>query len=921
MNQLRLCVSSALLSILCGSLLSHAAVITGYVKAEDTREGLIGANVLVEGTQLGAAAGVDGNYVVRGIPAGKYVIRATMLGYDAKTRSITLTEDEWLNLDLVLATSAIELQEVVITDGAKSGSNEREILDRMAAATITDAIGSETLRRLPDPDMSQVVRRATGVSRMDGNPVIRGLGLRYSKVTLNNSMVAGTEPNRSAVPLELFPTNLMRDVTVTKSFLPDQMGEFGGGAVNMSTWDYPEQRQMRISTSAGFNSATTLRESRTYQGGGLDFLGFDDGTRALPSGIANADGKIVSRGRFSETGYTSEELQQFGQSFQNSWNPVATTAMPNLSQSWSLGNRTQLWNRPLGYIVSGTYRNSQQYKESERIVYKGGANGSIEQQHNYDFQTYTNSVTLGGLTSFGYSISPLTRVSLNVLYNRDLDNETRLYSGYNDDRSKDVQDTRLRFVSRSTLSSQLSGRTVFPSVRQSILDWQVTFSRGTRYEPDTREVQYGSERGADEFIWVDATQSGSRTFSTLYDNMANAGADWTTPLLPDNALQLKTGTPFLLRHRDAETRFFQFEPGPNASLDLSLDPESLFSSENIRPDGFVIREATRPTDSYKANQHLEAAYVMLDANPLPRVRTIGGLRVENSMQEVSSYELFSASQTPVVGRISTLDVLPALQVVYRATDRSNLRFAVSQTVSRPDFRELSEFEYTDIVGGHAVIGNANLKRALIRHSDVRYEWAHGTADLIAASVFYKQFLNPVEEVIQPTAQNRVSYENAKSANNYGLELEIRQALGQLVPLLQPFAVSANLALIHSDIVLSDSSKGIQTSDRRPLHGQSPYLLNVELLYRHDRTKTQAGVMLHVFGKRISEVGSEPLPDVFEMPHPDLDITIERPLTRRMNVRAAAGNVLNSEVQFMQGGRYTERYRLGTTYSAGFSYNL
>jgi outer membrane receptor protein involved in Fe transport len=275
--------------------------------------------------------------------------------------------------------------------------------------------------------------------------------------------------------------------------------------------------------------------------------------------------------------------------------------------------------------------------------------------------------------------------------------------------------------------------------------------------------------------------------------------------------------------------------------------------------------------------------------------------------------------TPVVGRIESSDLLPGVNAIYSLGPQTNLRLAASQTVSRPDFRELSEFEFTDIIGGYAVIGNPGLKRALIRNLDLRWENSHGNADLLAVSVFHKTFINPIEMVIQPSAQHRISFENAMSADNYGMEMEIRQSLGALAPELAGWAANANLTLLKSNIQLSDSTRGIQTSQRRPLHGQSPYLVNFNLRYRARTWRTEADLFLHAFGKRISEVGTKPLPDIYEMPHPELDLALQQPIGLRWTVKASVTNLLNPEVQFKQGGEITERYRIGQAVSLGLTF--
>ncbi len=921
-----------------------AATVTGKVVDAESGEPLVGVNVVLQDTRMGGSTDLDGFYTIHLVPAGTYIMFVTMLGYEPAVSNLECEKDDDVNVDFNLRSTAFKLKDITITGKAPQGSEEQELKDRMKRSSIADAISGEQMKKLPDPDVSDVIRRVTGVSTIGGDPVIRGLDQRYSKVTLNAAQVAGTEPNRSAVSLDLFPTAMMSRVTIKKSFTVDQFGEFGGGNVNMDTWDAFGKKSLNIGVSSSYNSETTFKDFLSYKGGELDFLGFDDGSRSIPDEIVNANNKIVEGGQFG--GYTISEMERFSEAFDNNWNTEEARAAPNTSYNFSLTGKSKVFNRQLSYMVSTLYKNGSSMRDIKRNIYKGGDNDEITLQHTYDFKSYKKNITLGGLALLNYEITPMSRINWNILYNRDLENETRYFEGWNDDRGKNIHDTRLRFVGKTTLTTQLSGSHAVPGFLNSTIDWNGTFSRGTRYEPDTREIQYEADPGED-FVLADESQSGSRIYNDLVDNTFSGSFDWVLrPIKSRKDLKLKTGFDVLRRKRDSETRFFQFEPrtGTSEAIDLSQDGESLYNAENLgaiswtytdsvetepgqwaytdstSQGGFLVREATRPTDSYDALQELEAAYVMADFEILPRLMANVGVRIEHSHQEVNSYELFQATTTSTKGEIDNTDILPAANFTYKLKQSMNLRLALSQTVSRPDFRELSSFEFTDIIGGHAVVGNPQLERALIRNLDLRWEWLRAPSDLIAVSVFYKNFSNPIEKVIQATAQNRVSYENAESANNYGVEFEIRQHLGFISERLNNFSASANLSLIESDIQLSDSTKGIQTSSNRPLHGQSPYLLNAELSYFNPKYGTSASAYLHIYGKRISEVGSKPLPDIYELPHPDVDLTFKQHLGGQISLKAAIENALDPEIRYEQGNLPTEVYRKGRVFSIGMNYS-
>lgn len=918
--QFRLKGVGTVLLLLMMAIAAQAGSLRGTVMDKDTGEPLTGANVVLDGTSRGAATDLDGMYIVFGVDPGTYTLKVSMLGYEQATIEGIVIGEGTTDRTIKLTSSALKLEAVTVTAGAPKGSDEAELNKRLETAAITDAISEEALKRLPDPDVANVVRRSTGVSVEKGDPVIRGLGVRYSKVTLNNAAVAGTEPNRSAVSLELFPSSLMSGVTVSKSFLPDQNGEFGGGTVNMQTFNLPTNLEVTASVSSSYNSRTTFKKFLTYDGGGLDWLGYDDGTRAMPTILSDATKKI------KDGNYDRTQLQEFGQSFSDNWEPYNITATPNRNMSVSIGNRSTLFGRSFQYVVSGLYGYGYESRiNADRIMYQGGSEpGRVAEWHTYKYNQYTRQVNLGSMAALKYQVSELSNLNFNFLFSRDANDVTREFNGFNADRDTDIDVTKLHFTGETTATSQLFGNHAMPGLLNSTLDWQVTYSSGVRTEPDRREVQYEVDSQGN-WVYADETYSGARIFSDLNDNTYSGNLNWLVKPWGDYAqVEFKTGLAVVSREREFTFHRYEYEVSESANFDTEFmmqSPEELFAKDNIHFLGWELTEYTKDNDSYTATQDLQAAYLMGSAPVTSRLFLSGGVRYEHSDQRVSSFEPYDqATNNQVNSGIETGDLLPALSARYILKPRMNLRFAASQTVSRPDFREMSEFEYQDFIGGQAVKGNPNLNRALIRNYDMRWEMVHGVADLMAVSVFYKNFINPIETVIENTAQQRISYENAKAANNYGVELEIRQNLGFMADAMRTVTMTTNLSLIQSQIELNQGvSTNIQTSTERPLAGQSPYLFNMGLAYMHPTMGTQVNLFYHTFGKRIASVGSSGLPDIYEMPHQDLDIGFKQPINRNLSLKAGIGNLLDSQVRFEQDGQATEGYYKGRSFSIGFNY--
>ncbi len=925
----RLFISMILVLVAGLAFGAPTARIMGTVTDAETDETIIGANVVLVGMSRGSATDLDGHFLILALEKGLYTVQVSAIGYETYTlEGVQLDAGQRLTLDIELTGSAVKLETVTVTGQSETGSEERELEERLEDVTITDAISAETISRLPDPDVANVVRRATGVSTLGGDPVIRGLGARYSKVTLNSAQVSGTEPNRSAVSLNLFPASVMSQVNVSKSYTPDQWGEFGGGAVNMNTWDIPAGNlSISASTSTSYRVGTTGKKFYSYAGGAWDWLAWDDGAREMPSDVASG-GQLALGGQFSERGYSEDDMIRLGRLFPNNWGTYSYNAPVNQGYNLSISDRLELAGRDLDLLASLLYDRSSTAIEKDLIVLKGGVGEAADTMHNYTFNEYMQNVSAGGLINLRYQFSPLHRFAINTLYNRDMEDETRFYEGVNRDRGADIRDIRLRYVQQVTWTSQFSGSHAIPNLLSSVLDWHMTYSRGERYEPDTREVQFESEPlGLEDpvFIWADEEQSGSRFYNDLYDDTYSGGVDWELhPIVGvtrnEVDLQIKSGVAFVERKRESDTRFFEYkrDAGFN-TLFMQQDPMLLFAPNNVSPDIFLVEETTRPTDNYKADMSIQAAYVLFKGRVLPKLRGSFGARVEHAKQNVNTFALFNPDEEPAVADLENTDVMPALTLIYEPMDRTNFRLAASRTVSRPDFRELSPFEFTDILGGRAVQGNPDLQRALIDNYDLRFEKVYGVSNLFAVSAFYKRFHQPIETVIRITAQISESFENADGATSYGLEMEWRQNLGMLTDLLEPFSLSTNLSLLHSEIELSDEAKLATTSDSRPLEGQSPFLFNVNLSYMHPSWGTNADLFLNGFGKRIVAVGYEPMADEYELPHWELDFTMRQPLTRHLSLKFAAKNLLDPDYQREQGDIIVERYSMGRSFSIGASW--
>jgi hypothetical protein len=881
--------------------------ITGVVRDEANAIALPGVPVEVVETGDVVYTGVDGRYVVQ-VPPGMYRVRVLMDGYQEKVVTVTAGTERLITVDVGLSMTGFS-ETVTVTGRAvdvETSSAEVQLLERKNAQVITDNLGSAEMKANGDSDASAAMQRVTGLSVVDDFVFVRGLGERYSNTTLNGAVIPTTEPDRKVVPLDLFPTGLIDSVQVAKSYVPDRSAEFAGGLVQIEPLKFPAGPTVDFNYGIGFNSQTTGKEVMGAAGGGRDWLGFDDGSRDLPSGIPNR--KVIRGGVFTpDVGFLRPELEGLAESFANQWSPAVRTAKPQQNVSAVLGNR---FGR-LGLLLSYTQSYKEQFTTEDQIFYRVGAEG-LDEFSNYDFHTASRRANVGGVGNIAFQVSPNHHLSVENFYTHNGRDEARIFEGFNSDIATDIRDTRLYWIEEDLMSNTLSGDHFLQGLSNSRIDWRVSLARANRDEPDLRETLY--ERNGSVFVLGDESQSGFRMFNTLDDETVDLAANWsifgTRRALP---VQVKFGAAYLNRTRDFTSRRFRFTPVRLTGLNLTETPEVLFSAENIGPR-FELKEETRVTDTYDAGQDVVAVYAMTDLSLSARVRLVGGARIERFDQQVNTFDLFDFEGDPdiITAKLENTDVFPAANLVYALRPDQNLRIGFSQTVNRPEFRELAPFEFTDIVGGRAVVGNPALTRALIQNVDVRWEMFPGGDQVIATSFFFKHFSDPIERIVEPTAQLRTSFTNAESARNFGLELEARRRFAGL------FMVGANYTFVNSEITLAPAAAQVQTSLSRPLAGQSENLFN--LLFEVSGGPVTARALYNFFGARISDVGSLGLPDILEDGRGSLDLIVSSRV-RALNVKVSAENVTDEEFDFTQGGLIQRRYQLGRTVAVSFGVSV
>jgi outer membrane receptor protein involved in Fe transport len=891
--------------------------ITGSVYDGQTGRPILGVAISVDGVaDPKNATNSDGRFTISASP-GNHALKFTADTYQpVDIREVVVVSGEVVEASTLMTNQRLVTSiDVVEKLDAVTSTSEVMLMERKLSAVVSDSIGHQELSESTAGDAAAALEKVTGVSVVgDGFVYVRGLGERYSATQLNGAVIPTTEPEKRVVPLDLFPSAMLDNIKIAKTYSADLPGEFSGGLVQIQTTEFPSKAHLSVSYKAGFNTVTTNSPFQTYpSGGGLDFFGFGSASKGIPS-IIGPDQRLF------QGSVPPDQLQTYGRSFKDIWESEPISNVRPANDVSINGGST--WGK-FGLVSALTFANKPTFhREVQRYIRQNGGTPYIFTEYP-DFQENTENARLGGVVNAAYRFSPNHKLLFKNTYTHDTDKNARLFSGSDGGTGIDLQSERLRYVERSLYSTGVEGNHSFVNLHNSLVHWQFTYSNSQRKEPDIREVFRGKLPNG-TYVFAALGSSAVRFFSDLNDHIYEPTADYSIPFFKGSVTGLfKTGFRATIRRRDFQARRFRFIPQRLSTLDLTLPSNQLLAPENIRPDGFQLVEFTRGTDSYTASGDIYAGYAMVDLNFGSKWRLSGGVRIEDADQNVLTIDNRVPGSVPVTASLQNRDPIPAINLIYAATQKQNLRVSYSRTVSRPDFRELSPFDFNNVLGGFVTVGNANLKRAIIDNYDFRWELFPGANQLFAASFFMKKFHSPIESTILPSNDLRQSFINAKGARNFGIELEARQDLGRLWSSLKEFSLTSNFTMVDSNIEIKPEDALILTSKSRPLLGQSRILYNGAVHWARPKWHSDASLFGGYVSRRITDVGTFNLPDIYQEATPNLDFVYQYTRGERGQwvYRVEGENLTNTDFRWTQGPFTQRQYVLGRTFQVGLTYSF
>lgn len=963
---------SLLLAMAFCSLAAYAqkGTVSGNMVDAETGEELIGATVQVKGTGTGTVTDISGNYQLQ-LEPGTYNLQFSYVSYSPKTvEGVEVKVGEVARIDISLQSDDVQLQEVIV-QAEQINNNEVALLKlQQKSFAVQDGISIGEIRRIGASNSAEAMKNVTGASVEDGKYVVmRGLGDRYSNTQLNGITMPSTDPYRNSASLDMIPSTMIENVVTTKTFTPDQPGNFTGGNVDVSTRSIPEQFYLSVNLSAGYNTLSSFEDRFLTDpvSSKLDWLGYGNDARSIPAFLDNAQNRqvlsnnsIINLSRSSSESAPNVEarnaLEQGVEALQGrSFLPASSTSLMNHRTQISLGNRAEVLGRSLGYNLAFNY--SKNYKfYPDRVLniweYPGDPSaGELQTNLNTSGIQSTENPNIGGMAAIAYQLNKRNELSFTYTYNNDVEiTAGRLNGNWPGAISAQHSFTtrNISYLQRVVNNLQLQGKHSF-GADNARLDWVLGYTNSVQDEPDTRVF---ANQLTDRGYSIDDAEYDRpfHFFRNLDDTQFSGKVDLEIPLGADNDHKLKAGVLARRKMRDFRELRFQHETQrlrPNEYLEIGEtdgDFEAFFAPDNYGIIGqntngtyqiapYFI-DQTRPSNIYSGYEQVLSSYIMGVVQATDKLKLIGGVRAEKT-----DFEVETENPNDPIGVIDELDFLPSLNAVYALSDNSNFRVAGSRTLARPNMREIAPFSSFDFIGGFIYLGNPELNRSTVWNADLRYEVFPRAGELFAVSAFYKNFNDPIQQQLSPVASTgQITFVNVDEGLLYGIELEFRKSLDFIdLGFFQNVKFSTNFTYTQSQVDLTEEELEVRRrvnpdiEDFRPFQAQSPYIWNVNLSYINPDNGWEATVYMNVWGRRLYANGFGGVPDVYElngtdnMPTPDLRVNIRKRFFDNFSVGLRAENILNynTERNVEFGGNYfvQERFSPGRTFTLSLGYSI
>ena len=883
-----------ILLLVLSTMTAMAGNIKGTVLDKQTKEPLTGATIQITGTAQGVVADIDGNYTLN-VNDGTYTITVRYIGYkDILLNSIKVKAETLLNFEM--ESDAQALGEVSVV-AKKNLEGERALqMERQKATLAIENLGAKEMSIKGISNVEEGVKKITGISIASaGQLIVRGLGDRYSTTTLNGLPIASPNPDNKLIPLDIFPASTVQNITVSKVYDASAFADYSGAHIDISTKENVGSDFLSISFNAG-GKFNTL---------GKDFYRMDrDGSLFKTPSL---DQKLID---MSLTDF--EEYARHNRLFNTSFQVSKKTALPEFGGNIGFGKRFTLGGNEVSVLGSIGVSNDLQTMDNASIRTLE-ATGNTLNEFNYD--SYSNELKIAALGNLGYSFRTSDHIGYTFFYARNAIDTYMMREGVDYEDHHLIGSNNVTHI-YSLQNHQVNGKHYFG--KQWDLNWSGSYGKTSSDEPDRRQVMFIREDDQIKLFKLNRQET-MRYFGSL--NEDEWVGDLTASYRFGDNNKLQAGFTYKDKNRDyMGTRFYYNLNKLNPTITDIYDTDSFLNMENVENGSITIDRKKQPKDSYTAGNSIYAGYIATEYYPVAPLLVNLGVRYEISKQWVDYYTDGGKAER---SELNKNDLFPSLNMKYQMNEKNSLRFAFSRTVTRPSFIEMAPFLYQESYGSAQIRGNADLQNGYNYNIDLRYELFEKNGDMLSITAYYKHLKAPIERVQTLSGGSAVhSFRNADNGMATGVEIEFRKEI------VKDLRFGVNGSYMYTNVKLPEG--GAYTNSQRALQGASPYLANADLTYSpafsNDRQLSVA-LLYNLQGPRIHSVGISGLGDIKQQPVHTLNFTGSYRFNRRFAVKLQVNDLLNQDILFKQEVPTTgdkvevERFRKGTGFEVGFSYDL
>lgn len=886
-------------------LFAQTASISGSVTDADNNEELIGATIAVQTTSFGTVTDLDGKFLIDHVPVGTYTLKVSYVGYESKELSGVLVSASVVNvLHITLGVAKTNtLNEVVVTAEAGKETQSSMLMIQKNSGAISNFISADMIRKSPDKNTIEVLKRVSGVTIQDNKfVVVRGMNDRYNDAMLNGALLPSSEPDRKTFSFDIFPAAVVDNITIVKSATPDLAGDFSGGLIQIHTKDIPDKNFISVKAGKSYNSISTFKSYSTYQGGKTDWLGIDDGTRALPPGFfTHEEFKTIS----------DEEIIRDAQSLQNNWAIQQKNSSPlnptlELAGGFKLGKKSY---PSFGGILGITYNSTRKQTPVERFDYSGSDNALSDTIYKYNDTSFTHTTLSSALADFSFKINSNNKISLNNIFSINSTDQTVLRNGYSFSQGAFVSSNSFYFSSNRILNSQLTGDHYIPGIKLRI-KWTGYYTSLNRDEPNYRTNLYWKYSVDEPYFCVVSSSGSTNTgaglqyFGTIKDHAYGANVDLSEPFqLFHQPQTFKFGGTYYHDLRDRDVRVLSNIIANSGSFNFNYyfaSQDTIFAPSHFDlATGFTLSEDPMESNHYDGSIQNAAGYVMLDNKFADKIRFVWGLRLESYHPIVNT---FDENNLPYTADTTYNDFLPSANLIVSVLKDANLRLTFNQAVARPAYREIAAARFYDFLQNITFYGNPKLVETHINNYEIRWEHYFKGVQYYSISGFYKTFKDPIEQnlAFAGSDSRSITWKNAEKANNAGVELEGRKNFDFIGKGWENLSAYANFTFIKSKVFVNDTVNRI--SYTRPLEGQSPIVVNATLQYTEPKTNLGVSLLLNAIGHRLylvgipGSLGDQP---IWQKVHPTLDLKLSKSFLQNGLIELTWGDIMHGNDIFYQ----------------------